>query len=226
MININSSELIKEKIKGMQPACLTADGISIENSGPDFEDALAELEQFIKARFSDKRPAEDSIVSAVRRMYRRIGWEPTRYRPSSEALIRRILQSKGLYRINNAVDYGNLASAFSHIPMGLYDLNKISGEITADVGRKDEVYEGISKSLIHAEGKLILRDQEGIFGNPTADSKRTSISKDTEKILAVFFGPPEAEREYLERTLERLADYYQKFMKTNGLIEKWITLFE
>ncbi len=226
MINLKSSELIKEKIKGMQLACLIVSGLKAAKSGQDFEAALAELEQFINMKFADKRPAEDSVVSAVRRMYRRIGWEPTRYRPSSEALIRRILQGKGLYRINNIVDFGNLASAFAHIPMGLYDLNKIDGEITLDVGGKDEAYEGISKSLIHAEGKLILRDRQGIFGNPTSDSKRTSISNDTETVLAVFFGPPEVKKEYLESTIGKLSDYYRPFTAADQIAEKWIVLFE
>lgn len=226
MINLKSSVLIKEKIKGMQLACLQAAGLRVTKSGQDFETALEELEQFIRSKFADKRPAEDSIVSAVRRMYRRIGWEPTRYRPSSEALIRRILQGKGLYRINNLVDFGNLASAYAHIPMGLYDLNKINGEIILDVGRNDEEYEGISKNLIHAEGKLILRDKKGIFGNPTADSKRTSISSDTDSVLAVFFGPPEVDKDYLERTVSRLADYYQPFIAGNQTSEKWVVLFE
>lgn len=211
MITFNASKIIHDKIKGMKLGCLKAEGISIQSADSDFEDSLDELQRFLEKKFSEKRPAEDSVVSAVRRMYRRIGWEPTRYRPSSEALIRRILQGKSLYRINNLVDYGNLASAYAHLPMGLYDTAKIKGNITIDVGGEDEAYEGISKSLIHATGKLILRDEQGIFGNPTADSLRTSIKKQTNEILAVFFCPPEVEDGYIELTLKKLENFYLPF---------------
>lgn len=211
MITFNASEIIRDKIKGMKLACLWAEGISVKSAGSAFEQSLKELQSFLEEKFTHRRPAEDPVVSAVRRMYRRVGWEPTRYRPLSEALIRRLLQRKGLYRINNVVDYGNLASAYSHLPMGLYDTAKIKGNITIDVGKEEEAYEGISKSLIHATGKLILRDEQGIFGNPTADSLRTSITKETKKILAVFFCPPEVDDEYIELTLKRLQNYYQLF---------------
>jgi len=146
-------------------------------------------------------------------MYRRIGWEPTRYRPSSEALIRRILNNKGLYRINNLVDYGNIVSARYHIPMGLYDLDKVRGSVQVDVGRENESYEGISKADIHARGKMILRDGDGIFGNPTADSLRTSITQATQRALAIFFCPPEVAEEYLKNVLQYLADFYRPFTK-------------
>jgi DNA/RNA-binding domain of Phe-tRNA-synthetase-like protein len=155
-------------------------------------------------------------------MYRRIGWEPTQYRPSSEALVRRILKGKGLYRINNLVDYGNIVSASFFLSMGLYDFDKIEGNIVLDVGKPSEEYEGISKSRIHAEGKLILRDSRGIFGNPTADSLRTSITLNTKRALALFFCPPEVSDDYINSTLASLATHYNRFSEgdiTTDIIE-------
>jgi DNA/RNA-binding domain of Phe-tRNA-synthetase-like protein len=125
-------------------------------------------------------------------------------------MIRRFLNDKGLYRINNAVDLGNVASTRFHIPMGLYDMDKISGSISVDVGLEGEEYHGISKDVIHAEGKLVLRDEEGIFGNPTADSIRTSIQPNTNNILALFFTPPEIEDQYLTATLHSLKQLYKE----------------
>ena len=94
--------------------------------------------------------------------------------------------------------------------MGLYDTDKIDGNIHLDVGKADEAYKGISQDLIHAEGKLILRDNSGIFGNPTADSKRTSLQMDTKNVLAVFFTPPEVEESWLTQTLDHLRNLYQQ----------------
>lgn len=204
------SETIGEKISGLRFGILVADNTRIIENDPHFEKTLDELTQYLMTKFSSKRSSEDEIISHVRRMYRRIGWEPTRYRPSSEALVRRIIQGKGLYRINNLVDYGNIVSARFHLPMGLYDFENIRGNAVFDVGRSGESYQGISKELIHAEGKLILRDDEGIFGNPTADSLRTAITQKTRRALAVFFCPPEVDGSYLQTVLETLESYYHK----------------
>jgi DNA/RNA-binding domain of Phe-tRNA-synthetase-like protein len=206
--NIHFSPTVQTKIPGLKIGILTCSGFEVRKESDFVKKQFIQLEFSIKDKFSNKAPSTDLIVSAVRRMYRRIGWEPTQYRPSSEAMIRRFLKDKGLYRINNAVDLGNVASTRFHLPMGLYDTDRISGPISVDVGRKEEKYQGISKDVIHAEGKLVLRDEEGIFGNPTADSVRTSIQPDTKNISALFFTPPEVEDSYLLETLSFLKELY------------------
>ncbi len=200
-----------QKIKGIKLGILKASDIDLASSNPDFEREFNTIKKFLLKKFKDKRPAEDETVSLVRRMYRAVGWEPTRYRPSSEALIRRILKGNPLYRINIAVDFGNLVSARFHLPMGLYDTAKIIGNVTLDTGKKEETYEGINKPLIHAENKLILKDNKGVFGNPTADSKRTSLNDNTKEALAVFFCPYDIEDAYLDETLDLLQEYFEQF---------------
>jgi DNA/RNA-binding domain of Phe-tRNA-synthetase-like protein len=221
MLSIQATKIVKEKINGLKLGILSAHSVTVQKMVPEFEDDLAQLVSSLRDKFKNRRPAEDEVVGYVRRMYRRIGWEPTRYRPSSEALVRRLLKGNGLYRINNLVDYGNLVSARFHLPMGLYDTDKIKGRILIDVGSENESYRGISNPEIHATGKLILRDDLGIFGNPTADSFRTSISEDTTSFLAVFFCPPEVETSYLNKTMRALQSAYQPF--TEGEIEQQLT---
>ena len=208
--SIRFSPLIKEKISGLKLGILIGKNLNIRKYSDQVETRFNDLDNFIKNKFSAHPPSKDPIVSAVRRMYRRIGWEPTQYRPSSEAMIRRFLKDKGLYRINNIVDLGNVASTRFHLPMGLYDSSQIIGEVTIDVGKKGETYQGISKEMIHAGGKLILRDQLGIFGNPTADSSRTRIRDITENIWAVFFLPPEIDTGWSNNTLGYLQSLYSQ----------------
>lgn len=210
MINLTISEIIKEKIKGIKFGLLLANQVQVIKKDTDFENDLSDLIIELKNKFANRMPSDDEIIGHVRRMYRRIGWEPTQYRPSSEALVRRLLKDKGLYRINNLVDYGNLVSARFHLSMGLYDIDKIDGDPVFDVGREGESYQGISKDKIRAEGKLILRDDTGIFGNPTADSLRTSITENTHSALAIFFCPPEVTDSYLLEVLNSLKSYYQR----------------
>ena len=207
-ISIHFSPIIKSKIPGLTLGVLKAVGFDVRKNSDVVSEQFDRLEINIKKTFSNSPPSADPVISAVRRMYRRIGWEPTQYRPSSEAMIRRILKNKGLYRINNAVDLGNIVSTRFHLPMGLYDANKISGSVSVDVGQQGEEYQGISKDLIHAEGKLVLRDDNGVFGNPTADSLRTSIQRNTTTILALFFTPPEIEKTYLNETLSYMKELY------------------
>ncbi|MCB0284208.1 MAG: hypothetical protein KDF60_16595 [Calditrichaeota bacterium] len=213
MLNIQISETIKQTIRSMQFGLIEASGVSVHPSNVDFDNELKKLELELKEKYQDIAPSDDPVVSAVRRMYRQVGWEPTKYRPSSEALVRRLLKGNGLYRINNLVDYGNLVSARYHIPMGLYDTGKITGQAIMDIGKDGESYQGISKPEIHATGKIILRDDKGVFGNPTADSARTCVQVTTQSVLAVFFAPSAIERDFLQKTIDELAAYYNLFSK-------------
>lgn len=223
-VNISLSDSVKLKLPGIKLGLLLAGGVEVEKSWPGFDEKFTALSQDLNEKFADRAPSQDEVVAAVRRLYYRIGWEPTRYRPSSEALIRRVLKGQGLYRINNLVDLGNLTSARYHLPMGLYDFDKIHGDILLDVGRQDESYRGISKERIGAEGKLILRDEQGIFGNPTADSQRTSIIPQTKIVLAVFFCPQEVSDMLLKDTLHELSVFYRPYIK--GKMEQEIRKFD
>lgn len=213
MIEIKKSEIIADKIKSLKLGLVEAKAVYVTHEDNKFDKELQLLEDELKDKFKENAPSENPVISATRRMYRQVGWEPTKYRPSSEALVRRIIQGKGLYKINNLVDYGNLVSARFHIPMGLYDIDMIKGEIILEVGREGESYEGISRPIISATGKIILRDSEGIFGNPTADSKRTSISKKTKNVLAVFFIASTIENGFAQKMLNCLSNYYSGFTK-------------
>jgi DNA/RNA-binding domain of Phe-tRNA-synthetase-like protein len=208
-LRISFSEEIKKKIPNLKIGLLRADSVRVRQHSKLAKIEFEELITFIIEKFSSSAPADDKVISSVRRMYRRIGWEPTRYRPSSEAMIRRILKNTGLYTINNIVDLGNTASIRFHLPLGLYDTTKIAQPVIIDVGKPHETYEGLSNPLIHAQGKLVLRDAAGIFGNPTADSKRTCISKSTSNICGFFFTPPEVSDRHLNDTLNYLGNLYQ-----------------
>jgi len=124
-------------------------------------------------------------LAEARDLYKSFGMEPTRYRPSSEALLRRLLQGKGLYRLGSLVDTCNLASLTFLLPIGMYDLAKVRGEVVLRTGGPGEEYPGIRKGPVHLEGRLGLFDEEGPFGSPTSDSARTATDADTRTVLAV-----------------------------------------
>jgi DNA/RNA-binding domain of Phe-tRNA-synthetase-like protein len=154
-------------------------------------------EEFEKARaatleaFSDaSKINENENVAAMRRLFSRIGIDPTKERPSAEALIRRAVSSKGLYRINAIVDINNIVSLRSACPCGVYDLSKIEGdEISVLVGGPNDSYEGISGRPIKGENHILTADSKSVFGGPSADSKRTCVTPGSSEILMLIYHP-------------------------------------
>lgn len=138
------------------------------------------------ARLTDGRA---NVAAAVRTMYKRFGLDPTKTRPSSEALLRRVRRGDQLPRINNVVDVVNWCSLESQLPFGLYDADRIDGHVTVRLGRPGEQYAGIRKDAVHLAGRLVLADDQGPFGNPSSDSARTMVTTATTSALVVVFAP-------------------------------------
>ena len=145
---------------------LTLDGASNRVGDARLDAPLAASERAVRAA-----PPEES--QAVRAMYRRIGIDPTRTRPSSEALLRRVRKGDHLPRINTLVDLCNWCSFEFQLPYGLYDRASIEPPIELRLGRDGEEYQGIRKDVVHVAGRMTLADERGPFGNPTSDSART-----------------------------------------------------
>ena len=154
------------------------------------------------------RPEPGDLISAVRAMYKRVGLDPTKTRPSSEALLRRVRRGDPLPRINSLVDVINWCSLESQLPFGLYDLGRIRGGVTLRLGGPDESYAGIRKDTVHLGGRLTLADDDGPFGNPTSDSARTMVTPATTRALVVIFVPAGVDAaRALPLTRERIEAY-------------------
>ena len=122
-------------------------------------------------------------------MFRRWGVDPSKYRPSSEALLRRVVQGKGLYRVCNIVDIGNLGSVETGWPYGCYDRTTLHPAIAFRHGLPGESYEGIGKRAWHLEGRPVLADEQGPFGSPISDSTRSMITETAREALMVDLCP-------------------------------------
>ncbi len=130
-----------------------------------------------------------SGIAATRTVYKRCGKDPSRYRPSAEALIRRMLQGKELYRIDTLVDLINLASIKFGYSIGGFDADKFVGNtISLGVGKEGEPYEGIGRGMINIAGLPVYRDSQGGVGTPTSDNERTKIGLGTTRTLILVNG--------------------------------------
>jgi DNA/RNA-binding domain of Phe-tRNA-synthetase-like protein len=160
-------------------------------------------------------------VTAVRTMYKRVGLDPTRNRPSSEALLRRVRKGDGLPRINSMVDVCNWCSLEFQLPYGLYDASRIDGPIELRIGKPGESYAGIRKDDVHVGGRITLADSRGPFGNPTSDSARTMVTTSTTSALLVVFAPVECSEERLRDVLAITSSRMHEF---TGAVESARTI--
>ena len=191
----------------VRPACGTVEEILVREASPALDEAIAAM----TAEIRRGTPVLDETVAAVRAMYRRFGVDPTKTRPSSEALLRRVRRGDAFPRVNTLVDVINWCSSERQLPYGLYDLAAVEGAITIRIGHESEEYPGIRKDVVHLGGRLTLVDAVGPFGNPTSDSWRTRVTTATTRALIVIFAPaalpPESATEALALTRARIATY-------------------
>ncbi len=183
----------------VRPALLWWEGATVVEREPRLDARLAEAERLVRA----KPPTE---TLSVRTMYKRVGLDPTKTRPSNEALLRRVRKDQPLPRVNSLVDVINWCSVEFQLPYGLYDRSRIAGDVTLRIGRDGEEYSGIRKDTVHVAGRIALVDDLGPFGNPTSDSARTMVTTRTKEALVVVFAPVDIDVERLEGVLTVTAD--------------------
>ena len=133
--------------------------------------------------------SEIPTVKAVRTIFHRTGVDPTRYRPSSEALLRRVVKGKGLYFINSAVDVVNYFSLKTLLPMGVFDADRVKPPVEFRAGREGETYQGVGRDVLNLAGFPLLADAEGPFGSAVSDSVRTRVTGGTTRLLWAIFVP-------------------------------------
>ena len=158
-------------------------------------------------------------IKESRAAYRAFGKDPSRYRVSSEALIRRIGQGKGLYEVNTVVDVNNLISIESGFSAGSYDVEKLGDRLVFRIGKKGETYQGIGKDEVNIEALPVLSDEEGAIGSSTSDSRRAMITEDAREVLTLIYSF--SDNQDLEKAMESGKKYLEAYAKAED-IQGWI----
>lgn len=210
---IHVSEVVRECCPDLRLGCLVAE-VEVGEGNAALAAAADQAMEEIATRLTVDQVSSVPTIAATRKGYKALGKDPSRYRTSAEALLRRITTGKGLYRVNNVVDLINWVSAESGFSIGGYDMAKINGRILLDRGRSDVPYEAIGRGELNIEFLPVLHDETGPFGSPTSDSVRTNIGLDARQVVWVFFdfdgrGP-------LEPTMDRAQSLLEAFAKGNG----------
>ncbi|MFT3739636.1 MAG: phenylalanine--tRNA ligase beta subunit-related protein [Breznakibacter sp.] len=165
---------------------------------------------------------EMKYVRLTKDAYRKLGKDPNRYRPSAEALLRRVANGRGLYKLGNVVDVLNLMSVKTGYSICGYDHDNIIGRISLGIGEPEEPYIGIGKGDINIGLLPVFRDELSAFGTPTSDSVRTMVTHNTKRLLMVFIGLGNDPDE-LKQALAESEDLLQKFANAHHFEHFMIT---
>lgn len=209
MIRITFDEHLEALLPEFAIGIVQAEGLQVSEHDDDLWGEIdARVSEIVRTLQVETVP-EIPQIAALRKAYRTLGKDPTRYRGSQEALIRRVLKGKGLYRINTVVDLNNLLSMECRHSIGMFDAAKIDGPVLIRAGRPGETYYGIGRDLLNVEGLPLLTDNQGPFGSPTSDSERTKVTLETTSTFATilsFTG-----REHLAGQCRRLTDLLTRY---------------
>ena len=182
--------IVSEEIESVCPtfvgACVEA---KVENTpySKELWDEINSLGEKYKETLTTESLKEISGIAATRKVYRACGKDPSRYRPASEALIRRMLQGKELYQRDT---------------------------LTLGVGKADEPYEGIGRGMINIEGLPVYRDKIGGVGTPTSDNERTKMTIDTTHLVVLINGY-DGDEQHVRENAEFILDLLKKYCKSH-----------
>lgn len=214
-MNIAVSREIEQVCPNFVGACIEA---QVANSKfcPELWEEINAWGEKYKQTLSTESLKDMSGIAATRKVYRACGKDPSRYRPASEALIRRMLKGKSLYQIDTLVDLINLASIAYGYSIGGFDADKFEGDtLTLGVGKAEEPYEGIGRGFINIEGLPVYRDSKGGVGTPTSDNERTKIEIGTTHLVVLINGY-DGNEEQVKANAEFIQQLLRKYCKSDG----------
>jgi len=205
---IHISTRIREACPQLALAIITCEVANSVTSAGFWMEMEGEISR-IKATYSLEEINKRPEIQATRKVYKLLGKEPNRYRPSAEALCRRIVREIPVYKVSTLVDIINLVSIRSGFSIGGFDLAKIRGNVELGVGASTDDFEAIGRGMLNVEGLPIYRDETGGIGTPTSDNERTKISDDTTQLLMIIngYGGTAGLQEAVDHAMELLGKY-------------------
>jgi len=190
---------------------VSLEGVTVRETDPALDAEVDRLCATLRERYGEGKSSEVPGARDARALYKALGIDPTKTRPSNEALLRRALKGETLYRINTLVDALNLVSLREQLPFGLYDSDRVEPPVVLRTGTAGEGYEGIRKGFVNVQARPVLVDAVGPFGNPTSDSARTMITLETRNALVVAYAPAGYALGRLSSVLDATAETLSRF---------------
>lgn len=183
------------RAKGLQIGALVFDPVGKPEDPKRLDDYIQKVVNEVRTAYEGRQPVDSLLVQRVRRLFSRVGADPTRYRPAPEALLRRVLRGEPFPRILPVVDLANAVMLKYYAPLGIYDWARLETPVRIRIGRSGEELETFSGRRLNVENKIVAEDPRGLFGSPIADGMRARITGETEAALVLFYLPLESNPE-------------------------------
>lgn len=211
MIDLSISNQIVEKVPQFKLGVIHYRKIVVSDSPQMLHSRMQLLQEQLKLEYEGTKLAVIDEIQQWRRIVKTLGVDPSKYRHSAEALMRRVMKGDFLPSINSAVDVTNLLSLQYKIPFGIYDVNKLQPPIQVYIGAEHDEYEALNGRIYHLANKLTLADKRGAFGSPFVDSKRTSVTDETAECLQIVYLLPSIKKTKAYAILETIAHTFYSF---------------
>jgi len=199
---------IKQVIPSFKVGMIHYRGISVDESPQMLKGRLRLYQEKIYFDLETKKVTDVEGIKEWRELFKKIGTDPSRYRPSHEAIFRRIQKQQYLQTIHSAVDLNNFFSLQYEIPFGIYDADQLTGDITLQIGDEGLEYEALNGRIVNMHHKLVTCDTTGPFGSPIVDSKRTAVQLSTKNAVQIIYLRPSMQIEEATKMINSIANMF------------------
>lgn len=216
LMRIEIDASLKRTYEGLSVHEMDIEGLSIMRETPELNDFKNEVASKVRNEYDLEKLKDVETIRKYRDFFWRLGIDPTKIRPASEALIRRILQGKDLPKINTAVDAYNLVSIETHIAIGAFDDALLKGRLLMRTAEEGENFLGIGmkETKVLKGQEIVISDEEKLIAiYPYRDADNTKVTDKTERIYMLSCGVPGIEMEQLRRASLLTKEYFEKFCK-------------
>ncbi|MGE5701224.1 MAG: B3/4 domain-containing protein [Clostridia bacterium] len=213
-MNVTIHPEVGQRMPGFSLGVIQYKGTSVSETPKMVQGRINLFVESLRLDHSLEAITEIEGVRGWRAGFKKLGIDPSRYRPSSEALLRRLLQGNPFFWVNSAVDVNNFISVHHALPLGIYDLANLAGPtITCRIGNPSDKYEGLNGRDMEMEGKLLLSDETGPFGSPIVDSVRTKVTESATNLVQFLFFHEHVSAEEADKIIGSCA---RMFIEVNG----------
>ena len=202
------SDELKQLIPELKIGVVHYQDIQVSDSPQMLMGRLRLFQESLYFDYADLKVSDIPEINEWRKLFKTIGTDPNRYRPSNEALYRRVQKEQYLHTVNSAVDMNNFLSLQYKIPLGIYDSSYLDGDVVIKIGTEQDSYIAINEREISLTKKLVSADQHGAFGSPYVDSKRSAVTQNTTQALHLIYFQPSLQKDEAINLLQALSNMF------------------